>query len=77
MQNMIQLAKGKHKFDVFFDMNRDTQDFENVKVKFQGKIVPVPDTEMEELKDTIALEWNLSVIELAKIYQSGQTPVVA
>jgi hypothetical protein len=76
MQNMIQLAKGDKKYRVFFTFNRNTQDFENVQVRFNGAKVPVHPDEMEQLKDTIALEWDLSMIELSTIYKNGHAPTM-
>lgn len=75
MRNMIQLAKGDATYSVFFDFNRETQDFDNVIVKLGRFTVPVGNEEMEQLKDTIALEVQLSAIELAAIYKSGQKPL--
>lgn len=76
MQNMIQLAKGDKKFRVFFTFNRDTQDFDNVYVRLDGVKIPVHPDEMEQLKDTIALEWNLSMLELGSIYKNGHAPTM-
>jgi hypothetical protein len=73
MQSMIHLANG---YDVFFDLNHDTQDFDNIKVKHKGIAIPVMNEEIDSIKDTIAMELNLAIMELAKVYSDGMVPVI-
>lgn len=76
MQNMIRLAKGDVTYNVYFDINRETRDYENVIVRHNKFVIPVIGEELEQLKDTIALELHLSNLELATIYHNGHKPTL-
>ena len=73
MQNMISVARGEQTFKVFFDMNRETQDFENINVR-DGNGEPVLTlyrADIEALKELIAEEVILATVQLTAAFKSG------
>lgn len=71
IQNMIQFVDSIGNMNVFFDINRETHDVENVTVMERGQLVHVPLDKMDALKDVIAQEYAVSMIEMAVIVKSG------
>lgn len=76
MQNMIRLARGGKIYNVFFDINRTTQDYDNVTVRDGERIIPVFGDDLDSLKDTITEEVLFSQITLAKLYRDGNNIVL-
>jgi len=73
MQNMISVARGQQTFKVFFDMNRETQDLENINVR-EGNGEPVLTlyrADIEALKELIAEEVILATVQLTAAFKSG------
>jgi hypothetical protein len=62
---MIQLTKGSKNFHIFFDIDLDSQDFTNIKVRdSEGEITPsLYEKELETIKDLIAEEILLAELE--------------
>ena len=73
MQNMIQLQRQGKLFNVFFDANRDTHDFENIRVREVGgePLLVVTRQDMEAIKELIAEEIILATLQLASRFKSG------
>lgn len=72
MQNMIQLQKRGKLFNVFFDMNRETEDFDNILVRTSsGETLQLSPEDLEKIKDLITEEVVASTMELALAFKSG------
>ena len=71
MQNMIQVVDNIGTLNVFFDINRETREIENVSIRDCGNVVPIPEKNMEAVKGFIAQEYAMSTIELALMAKDG------
>lgn len=76
MQNMMRLTDSIGSLNVFFDVNPQTREIENLSVFDGMKKVDIMPDHMERAKDVIAAEYALSMIEMAVIVKSGMQPVL-
>jgi hypothetical protein len=77
MQNMIQLRSSNGNINVFFSVDEKTKDFSEVLVKdIGGKVVSYNSDEIEIIKDAIAIEVQLSYLEMTNILKSGLKPTL-
>jgi len=74
IQNMIQFSDSIGNMNVFFDVNQETHDVENISVVERGQLVHVSLDKLDALRDIIAREYALSMIEMAVIVKSGMAP---
>ena len=71
MQNMIQVVDNIGTLNVFFDINRETREIENVSIRDCGNVVHIPENNLEEVKSFIAQEYAMSTIDLALMAKDG------
>lgn len=73
MQNMVTLYKGDALYKVFFDTNRETQDFENIRIRDASgePLLVVNREELDAIKDCIAQEIILATMDLAAEFKAG------
>lgn len=73
MQNMISVARGPKAFRVFFDVNREAMDFDNISVRDESNepVLTLHRADIDALKDIIAAEVILAATEAAAMFKGG------
>lgn len=72
MQNMISVNRGPKSYSVLFDINNESQDFENIRVQAHGEPpLALKPHDIEALKDIIAAEVIVAVASAAALYKEG------
>jgi len=73
MQNMISVNRGPKSYRVFFNVNRESMDFDNIAVhdEWDEPVRSLQPQDIEALKDIIAQEVILATMEVAAMFKSG------
>lgn len=73
MQNMISVNRGIKSFRVFFDVNRDKMDFDNIRVRdeYGEPVLTLHRQDIDALKDLIAEEVILAAEEMTQMIKAG------
>lgn len=73
MQNMISVNRGPKAYRVFFDVNREAMDFDNIAVHDERNepVRSLQPQDIEALKDIIAQEVILAAMEATAMVKAG------
>lgn len=73
MQNMISVNRGIKSYRVFFDVNREKMDFDNIKVRDEHNqpVLTLHREDIDALKDLIAEEVILAAAEATAMIKAG------
>lgn len=73
MDNMISVLKDDRHFRVFFNINRERQDFENIRVRDSNNepVLTLRAPDIEALKDIIAEEVILATMQATNAFKDG------